>query len=148
MSEAKILFPTDFSESSAAAIPHATALARERGADLIIVHVTEPPGALAAAGGFAGAVDPHPEYDEQELKKVAPVDSHVAYEHRLVRGQPAEEIVQLAADEDVDLIVMATHGRTGLGHLLMGSVAEAVVRTAPCPVLTFRRPEKTECKQD
>ena len=148
MSKAKILFPTDFSESSAAALPHATSLARARGANLIILHVSETPGALAAAGGFSGVADVNPEHDVLELEKVAPADSHVAYEHRLVRGQPADEIVQLATDEDADLIVMATHGRTGLGHLLMGSVAEAVVRKAPCPVLTLRRPEKVKCEQE
>ena len=148
MSKAKILFPTDYSDASLAAVPHATALARERGATLMIVHVAEPIGALAAAGGFSGAVDPHPEYDAEQLEKVEPADTQVTCERRLLRGRPADEIVQLAVDENVDLIVMATHGRTGLGHLLMGSVAEAVVRAAPCPVLTVRRPDQTNSGND
>ena len=73
------------------------------------------------------------------LKEVVPTDPQVACEHRLLTGDPAVAIARLAEEEHADLIVMGTHGRTGLTRLLMGSVAEAVVRRAPCPVLTYKQ---------
>ena len=72
------------------------------------------------------------------LSEVVPTDPAVGYEHRLLIGSPATSIVQLAEREGVDMIVMPTHGRTGLVRLLMGSVAEEVVRKAKCPVLTVK----------
>lgn len=72
------------------------------------------------------------------LEQVKPTDPTVPYVHRLVMGNPADEIVRLAEEENADLIVMATHGRTGIGRVLMGSVAEAVVRRAKCPVFTLK----------
>jgi nucleotide-binding universal stress UspA family protein len=74
----------------------------------------------------------------KSLEEVVPADPAVAYEHHVVMGDPATEIIQLARSEGADLIVMGTHGRTGLTRLMMGSVAEAVVRRAPCPVLTLK----------
>ena len=74
------------------------------------------------------------------LHAVKPADPKVPFEHRLVMGNPAEEIVRLADEEGADLIVMATHGRAGFKRLLMGSVAEEVVRRAKCPVFTFKPP--------
>ena len=73
------------------------------------------------------------------LEAVVPTDPTVPYEHRLITGDPATAIARLAEEEQADLIVMGTHGRTGLTRLLMGSVAEAVVRRAPCPVLTYKQ---------
>jgi nucleotide-binding universal stress UspA family protein len=87
------------------------------------------------------------ETNRQELRKtlaqIVPTDPNVPYEHKLLVGDPATSIVDLAESEGVDLIVLGSHGRTGLTRLLMGSVAEAVVRKAKCPVLTVKQPEKT-----
>jgi len=75
-----------------------------------------------------------------KLDAVVLPDSHIPVERRLLAGDPADAIIHLAQTEDVDLIVMGSHGRRGLTRLLMGSVAEAVVRAAPCPVLTVKQP--------
>jgi nucleotide-binding universal stress UspA family protein len=78
----------------------------------------------------------------RELARLLPEaeTAHVAVTRLVVMGMPYQRILETAADEQVDMIVMATHGRTGLSHLFMGSVAERVVRTSPCPVLTIRPP--------
>jgi nucleotide-binding universal stress UspA family protein len=146
MKAEKILFPTDFSSLSDSALAYATALARDAGAKLLIVHVEEP--AMAYGGGemYYGVLDPDTETLKKMLADVKPKDETVPYEHWLVSGDPADEIVRLAKQEHVDLIVMATHGRTGLRHLLMGSVAEAIVRRADCPVLTFKPTHQAEAK--
>jgi nucleotide-binding universal stress UspA family protein len=142
MKAKKILFPTDFSISSDAPLAYATALARDTGATLLIVHVEEPPLAYGGGEMYYGAPEPDYARLEQMLANVRPTDPAVPCERKLVTGSPAEAIVELAAVEGVDLIVMGTHGRTGLRRLLMGSVAEVVVRTAPCPVLVYRAPAK------
>jgi universal stress protein A len=134
----KILFPTDFSRTGDAALDLATTLARDTGARLIIVHVEEPPVAYGGGEMYYGMPEPAVEEIKRMLHAVVPNDPQVAYEHRLVSGDPASAIVKLAEDEQVDLIVMGTHGRTGLSRLLMGSVAESVVRRAPCPVVTYK----------
>jgi nucleotide-binding universal stress UspA family protein len=77
------------------------------------------------------------------LAQVRPADSTVKCQHRLLEGDPADEILKVAGVENVDMIVMGTHGATGLTRLLMGSVAENVLRKAPCPVLTVRHQVKT-----
>ncbi len=143
-----ILFATDYSEANKKALEFAASLARDHGASLIIAYVTSteqyPVGEL---------FNEEPEPDAAELAKlesVRPDDPEVKYEHRLVYGEPgsvetvkpADEIVKLAKKEEVDAIVLGTHGRTGLKHLVMGSVAESVVRNAPCPVLTIKQPEQ------
>jgi nucleotide-binding universal stress UspA family protein len=142
-----ILFATDFSESSENALPVATAMAVSRHGRLLIAHVSEldrrPVGEL---------FDDVPDLDEDpppnphisaRLEDVIPTDDDVPYEHRMLFGKPAEAIVQLAADEDVDLIVLGTHGRRGLRSVLAGGVAKEVIRHAPCPVVAVRLPQKT-----
>jgi nucleotide-binding universal stress UspA family protein len=136
-----ILHPTDFSDRAGYAFRVACALARAGGARLVILHVAQP---LWTLGGIQG-VPPVPlEYGreglEELLRRLQPPDPAVAVEHRLELGDPAAEILRAARECSCDLIVMGTHGRGGLGRLLMGSVAEAVVRQAPCPVLTVRLP--------
>jgi nucleotide-binding universal stress UspA family protein len=135
-----ILFPTDFSHRSEYAFRMATAVARDYGARLVVVHVAPPP--LVVYG--EGMIAEQPELYQGELKEklggVLPADAKVAVEHVLADGDPATEILRLAKERNCDLIVMATHGWTGLTRLLMGSVAEAVVRKAPCPVLTVKAP--------
>jgi len=138
----RILFPTDFSPASEAALGYATSLARDSGSQLLILHVEEIQMPYAAGEMYLPPpTAPNPEL-EKMLRSVAPTDKGATCVHRLALGNPAEEIVQVAKDEGVELIVMGTHGRTGLGRLLMGSVAEAVVRRAPCPVLTLKPPVK------
>lgn len=138
MNAKKILFPTDFSTSSDAGLRHATALARESGATLLIAHVEEPPLAYGGGEMYYGVPNPDHAAIREMLQAVLPTSPDVKYEHRLIVGEPASEIVRLAEQDGVDLIVMGTHGRTGLKRMLMGSVAEAVVRRATCPVFTFK----------
>ncbi len=138
----KILFATDFSPAAESALQYAASLARESGATLLIAHVEEP---LPYAGGemyFAQPESPNPEL-RRMLEAVVPSESDVRYEHRLTLGNAADEIVRIAREEQVDLIVIGTHGRTGMLRLLMGSVAESVVRHAGCPVLTLRQANPT-----
>lgn len=137
----KILFPTDFSHCSDAALPVATSLARDSGATLLIVHAEEPPMAYGGGEMYYGIPDPVTEDLRNMLKKVVPADPSVPYEHHLVVGDPATSISELAKSQGADLIVMGTHGRTGLRRLLMGSVAEAIVRRAPCPVFIMKEPQ-------
>ena len=134
----KILFPTDFSHLSDNALQHATTLARETGATLVILHVEEPPIAYGGGEMYYGIPDPDQDEMRRMLDEIRPTDPSVHFEHRMVMGDPAGEIVKLADEEHVDMIVMGTHGRTGLSRVLMGSVAESVVRRASCPVLTFK----------
>lgn len=141
MDAKKILFPTDFSTASDAGLAHAASLARESGARLLILHVEEPPMAYGGGELYYGVPNPDNAALLKMLQDVVPT-SDVPYEHRLVVGDPASEIVRVAEEEKVDLIVLGTHGRTGLRRLLMGSVAEAVLRRAPCPVFTFKEPHK------
>jgi len=143
MSAKKILFPTDFSHLSDAALQHASTLARENGATLLIVHIEEPPIAYAGGEMYYGIPDPNQQEMQRMLSEVKPTDPGVPYEYRMVTGDPAGEIVKLAEQEHVDMIVMGTHGRTGFSRMLMGSVAEQVVRRAPCPVFTFKAPANT-----
>ena len=136
MNAKKVLFPTDFSMLSDAALDYAATLAKD--GELLIVHVEEPPIAYGAGEMYYGVSEPDTQTLTKMLHELAPADSTVRCRHRLVIGNPADEIVQIAAEENVDLIVMGTHGRTGLKRFLMGSVAEAVVRKAKCPVLTVK----------
>lgn len=142
MNAKKYIFPTDFSDSSDAALTTATALARDAGATLIIAHVEEPPLAYGGGDMYFGVADSVTEQLQKRLEAVVPTDPAVPFQHRLVTGDPGWEIVRLAEQEGADLIVIGSHGRTGLARMLMGSVAEAVVRRAGCPVLTVKQPHQ------
>lgn len=133
-----ILHPTDFSDSSNYAFRLACSLARDCRAKLVILHVTPPPVAFAAEGMLVQTDNYDLKPIQTELQHVKPGDTNIVTEHRLVEGDAATEIMKVAGDTDCDMIVVGTHGRTGLGRLLMGSVAEQLVRQAPCPVLTVR----------
>ncbi len=139
----KILCPTDFSAPSCEAASAASEMARTFSAALVLVHVVEPlPAAAAAASGYPIDV----EALEKSLVEHAQARLHdFARRHiakgitttvRAVRGSVAPTILEVAEEEAVDLIVIATHGETGLRHVLLGSIAERVVRSAICPVLT------------
>lgn len=138
-----ILYPTDFSPRSAHAFEVACALARDYEAKLVVAHVKAPPEVVY---GEVGILPPEPveirKGLQADLARVRPPDANIPVEHRLLEGSAAEEIVKLAKEVGADLIVMGTHGRTGLSRLLLGSVAEVVLRRAPCPVLTVRGPSK------
>jgi len=132
-----ILAPTDFSASAIQAVTAAFELAQTFGAKLSLLHVIEVP---AYAIEVALPLEALERDARRELALLLP-EAEAAYMDvtRLVDvGVPYQKIVETATAEQVDLIVMATHGRTGLVHLVLGSVAERIVRLAPCPVLTIR----------
>jgi nucleotide-binding universal stress UspA family protein len=135
-----ILYATDFSSSAVPAYQVACALASQNRCRLVIVHVLEAP----VTAFVGGALIPEPASLTREiqlqLERMRPDDPTVVVEPRLVEGEAAEQIVRLAGERNCDLIVLGTHGRTGLKRLVLGSVAEKVVRTASCPVLTVRAP--------
>lgn len=135
-----ILHPTDFSESSGQAFELACSLAQVHGARLVLLYVAERPTPL---GGEAGAWVP-PALDltpfEHALERLKPCDPEIAIERRVLEGEAARVIIAVAGQTKCDLIVMGTHGRIGLRRVLMGSVAEQVVRHAPCPVMTVKTP--------
>ena len=135
-----ILHPTDFSERSEFAFRLACLLARDYGARLTVLHVAEPAITIGGEGVLMLplAVDVQPL--RERLQQLRPPDPKVQVEHRLVEGDAATEILRVAEETKCDMIVLGTHGRTGLGRLLMGSVAEQVVRKALCPVLTVKTP--------
>lgn len=140
----KILYATDFSTASESALGFASSLASDTGATLLIVYVDAgaigyPPGD-GAYGYFvdeAAAPEAHEEYCHQ-LQTIEPTVAGVQYVQRCLQGQPEEEILRFAQAEAVDLIVVGSHGRTGLSRMLMGSVAEAIVRRAECPVVVVK----------
>lgn len=143
MNVKKILVPVDFSSGSEAALDLATSLARDSGAKLLITYVQVPP--ISTGGGEFMYIEPGPPTEEirARLATVLPKDPKIPVEHCLLNGDPSDCIVKLAEDEKVDFIVMGTHGRRGLTRILMGSVAELVVRWAKCPVITVKSPPKT-----
>jgi len=134
-----ILVPTDFSEYSDAAFRVASSLASEQEARLIVLHVNPP---ATMHGEVIDRREPNGYYDRlwEELYARKPLDPRTEVEHRLREGDPVEEILEAAKESSCDLIVMGTHGRSGLGRLLLGSIAEKIMREAPCPVLTINRP--------
>ena len=140
MKASKILFPTDFSPASHEALRWATSLARDTGATIIIVHVEEPPMAYGGGEMYIGIEEGDSEELRRTLVQIVPTDPQVPFEHKLLAGDPATAIVEAADSENADFVVLGTHGRTGLTRLLMGSVAEAIVRRAKCPVLTIKQP--------
>jgi nucleotide-binding universal stress UspA family protein len=136
----QILHPTDFSERSQVALQFASWLARDHKARLILLHVVQPPAVAYGEILTEGIVDAEKAAAMQRLTKLTPTVPGVKFEHRLEEGDPAEQILHAAKAGPCDLVVLGTHGRTGLGRLVMGSVAELVVRKAPCPVLTVKAP--------
>jgi universal stress protein A len=140
----KILLPTDFSNYSAAATKYACELATRFDAELHLLHTLELH--LASTPGFGMGIAPPTYINESRAaaeKSLAGIldpkwSAGRTVIQAVVEGSPKTEIIQYARKQNIDLIVLATHGRTGLAHVIIGSVAETVVRTAPCPVLTVR----------
>jgi len=145
----KILCPTDFSENSKHALKYALALATLSQADLQLFHVVEPITYPQSTEFFEPVLDEvelmmkmEAAFQQQLEDQVTTLKAeYPKISGKLVTGNTFLEIIQAARDGDVDMIVMGTHGRTGLAHVLIGSVAERVVREAPCPVLTVKHPE-------
>jgi nucleotide-binding universal stress UspA family protein len=138
-----ILYTTDFSESSKSAFPLAYSLARDHGSRLIILHVV-PAGTYELANlAQLGLGECAKQFDDDilhDLQRLQPLDDRVPLEYRLAKGDPASSIIRVAKEQPCDLIVVGTHGRTGLRRALLGSVAEQVMRGAPCPVLVVKGP--------
>ena len=141
----KILCPTDFSEASYEALKAANELALHFSAELYLIHIVSP--IVPASPDFAPSVLPLAEMEasaEKSLQEVAQqrVSKGLNVRQIIVLGEAADEIIRVSEQEKVDLIVIATHGQTGWRHFVFGSVAEKVVRLAPCPVLTIRAPHE------
>lgn len=137
-----ILVPTDFSEASEAAVKYGIALARAFKAQLHLLHVPES-GEAAGVEHPMGLADTTQNPAGEQLSTLL-TDGEMAElrpERVMRNGKPYNEIVRYAQEQDIDLIVMGTHGREGVARVLIGSVAEMVVRRAPCPVLTVHHPE-------
>ena len=146
MNVQKILFPTDFSVVAEHAFQYAVAMAHDSKGELIILHVVEPGSMYSSSDKYFYTEDnPNNEQIGRQLEAIVP-HATVRFRHVLVVGSPAEKILELADSEHADLIVLGTHGWTGLQHLLMGSVAETIVRRAPCPVMTVKAYQTTAAR--
>jgi nucleotide-binding universal stress UspA family protein len=138
-----ILMPTDYSPPSEHAYRLACSLARDHGARLVLLHVRRPEVTF-------GELYPLPPRDPAEERLLLPeclgrlhhTEPAVPIEYLVKEGEPAEVILATARQVESDLIVMGAHGRSGVGRLLLGSVAEKVLRRAPCPVLTVKTPSE------
>lgn len=147
----KILFPTDFSKYSLYALPYAKSFAQEYNAELHCLHIVdEAYQCWTAMEGEGLPVGPTPqevmESAEQQMREFAAThlaDCGAGCAAKVMLGRPFVEIINYAREQKADLIVIATHGRSGLKQVLIGGTAEKVVRKAPCPVLTIRHPEHT-----
>jgi nucleotide-binding universal stress UspA family protein len=136
----QVLVASDFSDASGVALDYGRALARTFGSTLQLLHVTENPFLRPAAG------DPHAHHEAiaKRLSGQLTAEDRESLHAEVVietSDSPAESIVRYAKTHSIDVIVLGTHGRGAMAQLLVGSVAEKVVRTAPCPVLTVRHPE-------
>jgi nucleotide-binding universal stress UspA family protein len=136
-----ILYATDFSAQSEAAFPMAVALARDYGAQLIIAHVMPTPQVAYTMETMA-VFEPEETAAEvrARLEHFDPKDPRISVEYMLAEGDAATEILNMARKTACDMIVIGTHGRTGISRIIAGSVAEQVLRHAPCPVLSVRCP--------
>lgn len=147
----KLLVPVDFSDCSRAALEHAELIGRQFGASITILHVWEPPSSKIPkislqSFDFPDRVSQSLEtfvrresiMEMRDFLRDFDRDDSIEVRCQLVSGQPTDQILSWAQDGAYDLIIMGTHGRSGLAHLFMGSVTEKVLRHAPCPVLAIR----------
>jgi nucleotide-binding universal stress UspA family protein len=148
-----IVVTTDLSEYSLRALPYAVGLAERFEAKLKILCINEPTVPISDVA-WTG-IDVHATDNallteaRRALDKIVSeqVPRDLDVESKVITGNPVEGIIEFAREQNADLLVMCTHGRTGLSHVLMGSTAEAVVRRAPCPVLTLRQPMPVAASQ-
>jgi nucleotide-binding universal stress UspA family protein len=148
MTVTHILVPTDLSEYADYALDYAIALAQKLQARLTLLHIIHLTPLAMGDIGVSGLVPYLEEMEADAQQRMQALLNRVQQEGlqgetAVVQGVPFQTIVDMAGNEDVDMIVMGTHGRTGLIHALMGSVAEKVVRLAPCPVLVTRGKTET-----
>jgi len=148
----KILCPVDFSDFSESVLAYAAAFAKLFGSEVTVLHVfatAVPPAGSATYPAWLLQVPEARKSIADELNRLlAPLSSTgVALRTRIAEGNTATEIVRHAAEHDVDLVVMGTHGRSGFDRLTLGSVAEKVLRKAPCPVLTILRQPMYRCDE-
>lgn len=144
----KILFPTDLTEGSKAALCMAADLVRKYCSKLYVVHVLY--DIASATGWYVPHVSIEEVYNDMEKKARGQLEKTMLEELRgykdmefaVLRGNPSQEILKFAGEQDVDLIVMGTHGRTGLDKVIFGSTAQKVVRHSKYPVLTVRAPQE------
>ena len=146
----RILVPTDFSDHSERAAAYAVELAKRYEAEVVCcIHVSDIPADLLATSNYymTGPSDEFIEKIRQESRTA--LDAFVAknlqgvpVQTAFLEGRPFVEIIRYARDNEIDLIVISTHGRSGIKHALFGSVSEQVVRKAPCPVLVVKRDER------
>ncbi len=145
-----ILCPTDFSDYARAAFHLACSLARQHGAKLILLHVVDVLYGKQTYGGFEVEIrsDDYPKKQMETLQELRCPFPEVPVEYVVAEGSPVEQILRVAQQKQADLIVMGTHGETGLRRMLLGSIAEQVLRAAPCPVVTTRpaTPPPSACK--
>jgi nucleotide-binding universal stress UspA family protein len=136
-----ILYTTDLSESSKVAFSFAHSLARDHGARLIVLHVI-PSGTYELLNltelGHGESAQQFDDDIRHHLRRLQPPDDRVPMEYKLVKGDTTASIIKVAEQTDCDMIVLGKHGGTGLKRMLMGSVAEHVMRCAPCPVLVVK----------
>jgi len=150
----KILCPTDFSEPSYEAIKTAGELAFHFGSELYLLHVVSPVPVIPMGGGAVFNVPLYEQelevFSKRSLEEIINQMEWRDMKVRLIvlRGNPPDEIVRIAEEEMVELIVIATRGRTGFDRIIFGSVAEKVVRLAPCPVLTISRGASIEAGKE
>jgi nucleotide-binding universal stress UspA family protein len=141
-----IVMPTDFSDYSLRALPYAIDLAEKYDARLKVVFVSEPSmqvSDVAWVGVDERAMnEDHAREARRHLEKIIleQVPNDLPADAEILSGNAVDEVIGYAREVNADLIVMATHGRSGVSHMLMGSTAEQVVRKAPCPVLTLKQP--------
>ncbi|MBN2307645.1 MAG: universal stress protein [Candidatus Hydrogenedentes bacterium] len=156
--QSNILMPTDFSHYALYAMRYAVAIAKRYGGSVHVAHVLD--SSLFAHGSGHGlgltkadlerlmaSMEEHAESRLAHLVRIAREDGVPAEKH-IARGKPAAEIIRLADEAECDMIAIATHGRTGVDHIVFGSVAEKVVRQAPVPVLSIKHPEHEFVHQD
>lgn len=144
----RILVPTDFSKFSEAALKYAAAFADKFGAEIHLLHVAQDlalfiPDMVTVTPPLVPTIEQITSAATEAFERLVRENHLEKFTiHRAVReGPPFSEIVRYAKEKEIDLIVMGTHGRGALAHMLLGSVTEKVVRKAPCPVLTVRHPE-------
>ena len=142
----RILVPSDFSVCSDAAVRYGLELARKFGATLHLLHVVQDPASQpwGAEGFGVPLLEVVAEWQKDakvRLRNAIPQEDRANAVVACTIASPFPEILRYAAENDIDLIVMGTHGRGGVSHMLLGSIAEKVVRRAPCPVLTVREGE-------
>lgn len=143
----RLLTPIDFSESSKQAVHYAVEFARSFKAEIHLLNIIEPVMYPAEMFGQVGMVDVESVMEksaneEMQAWKASLIPEGVAMVAATQHGRPFAEIISYATEHEIDLIIIGTHGRSGIDHFLLGSTAEKVIRKAPCPVLTVRPKER------